>query len=76
MDFSPVITRVKTSYDVSKEPFEELKDLLMTIYTELQDVKANTEDDELLDLLQHMDSELATAAKIVAALKKKEDLDK
>lgn len=76
LDFSPVITRVKTSYDVSKEPFEELKDLLMTIYTELQDVKANTEDDELLDLLQHMDSELATAAKIVAALKKKEDLDK
>lgn len=53
---------------------EELKDLLMTIYTELQDVKVNTEDNELLqDLLQHMDSELITAAKIVAALKKKED---
>ncbi len=77
LDFSPVITRVKDSYDSKKEPLEELKDLLMTLYAELQDVKANTEDDKLLlDLLQHMDSELVTAAKIVAALKKEEVQDK
>lgn len=74
LDFLPVITRVKTSHGITNEPLGELKDLLMTIYTELQDVKVNTEDNELLqDLLQHMDSELITAAKIVAALKKKED---
>ncbi len=76
IDFLPVITQVKNSYDVSKEPLEELKDLLMTIYVELQDVKANTEDDKLLDLLQHIDSELVTAAKIVAAIMKEEDQDK
>ncbi len=75
LDFSPVLTQVKTSYDFKKDPLEELKDLLMTIYAELQDVKANTEDDELLDLLQHMDSELVTAAKIVAAIKKEEVQD-
>ena len=77
LDFLPVITRVKTSHGISNKPLEELKDLLMTIYTELQDVKTNTEDDELLqDLLQHMDSELVTAAKIVAALKKTEVQEK
>jgi len=69
LDFLPVIARVKNSYDASKEPLAELKDLLIDIYTELQDVKANTEDDELLDLLQHMDAELVSAAKIVAAMK-------
>ncbi len=77
LDFLQIITRVKASYDITKEPLEELKDLLMTIYAELQDVKANTEDDDLLqDLLQHMDSELVTAAKVAAALKKEEDQDK
>ena len=70
LDFLPVITRVKNSYDASKEPLAELKDLLIDIYTELQDVKANTEDDELSDLLQHMDAELVTAAKVVAAIEK------
>jgi len=73
LDFLPVITRVKNSYDASKEPLAELKDLLIDIYTELQDVKANTEDDELSDLLQHMDAELVTAAKVVAAIEKAGD---
>ena len=73
LDFLPVISQVKNSYDVSKEPLAELKDLLIDIYTELQDVKANTEDDELSDLLQHMDAELVTAAKVVAAIEKAGD---
>ena len=70
IDFLPVITRVKSAYEYQAiEPLDQLKHLLSSIYTELQDVKANTEDDELQDLLQHMDSELVTAAKIVTLLK-------
>jgi len=74
--FLPVITRVKTSYDISKDKdsLAQLKDILSNVYVELQDVKANTEDDELLDLLQHMDSELVTAAKVVAAIDKAGDV--
>lgn len=73
LDFLPVIAQVNNSYDTSKEPLAELKGLLIDIYTELQDVKANTEDDELSDLLQHMDAELVTAAKVVAAIEKAGD---
>ena len=79
IDFLPVITITKThgfSKDIHvKNPMEKLADLLISLYTELQDVKANS-DEELLDLLDFMDSELVDAAKIVAQLKKltKEDL--
>ena len=48
---------------------EKLKDLLMSLYTELQDVKSNQDDDEMLDLLNFMDSELVDAGKIVGQLK-------
>jgi len=72
----PCLKQQKEKEEKINQRDEELKDLLMTIYTELQDVKANTEDDEMLqDLLQHMDSKLVTAAKIVASLKKKEVRD-
>jgi len=76
LDFFSVTTRVKTSYDISKDKdsLAQLKDILSNVYVELQDVKANTEDDELLDLLQHMDSELVTAAKVVAAIDKAGDV--
>lgn len=48
---------------------EKLKDLLISLYAELQDVKSNNDpDDEILDLLNFMDSELVEAAKIVGEL--------
>jgi len=71
LDFLPVITRVKTSYDLSKDKdsLEQLKDILSDIYVELQDVKANIDDDELKEFVEHIDAELVSAAKIVAAMK-------
>ncbi|MHA1880189.1 MAG: hypothetical protein ACTSYG_07305 [Candidatus Heimdallarchaeota archaeon] len=69
LDFLPVITQVKDSLDIAeKKTIEELKDLLSSLYAELQDVKANVEDDELLELLEYMDSELVSVAKIVSQL--------
>jgi len=77
LDFLPVITQVKTSYDLTKDKdsLEQLKDILSDVYVELQDVKANIDDDELKEFVEHIDTELVSAAKIVATMKK-EDLQK
>ena len=54
---------------------DKLKDLLISLYTELQDVKNNSEsDDDMFDLLVFMDSELVDAAKIVAELPDPQEL--
>jgi len=68
LDFSQVITRLKLSYEYKEEPLDALKDLLLDIYTELQDVKANIDDEELSDLLTHMDAELVSAATIITKI--------
>jgi len=46
---------------------DKLKDLLSSLFTELQDVKSNS-DDELLDLLNFMETELIDVGKIVGKL--------
>ncbi|RLI70135.1 MAG: hypothetical protein DRP02_08830 [Candidatus Gerdarchaeota archaeon] len=73
LNFLSVITRVKDSFDSKNPSLEALRDLLLSLYVELQDAKNNTDDDELLELLQHMDAELVAAAKIVAKLEDKKN---